>query len=239
MFANFSFGPSPSSSRTHQPQLQPQPQLQHPYAPPTCDRPSPAHTDSLSPTSSRSTSPSRSRYQHSHIRLSIADLSQKLSAHTLNVKPKPRPHRPQPRHHASRTATPSPPCGATNDTFGEPDRSSRASSTETSCRRRQRQLHSRLQCDPQHLKALAELVEGMVKAGSQCFVYEAPGVVGKAGWEEEEDADDGEDDGTSTRTVRREQSVELVKGRTGVSKTGRGRRDGAGRGGAVVRRPER
>jgi alpha-beta hydrolase superfamily lysophospholipase len=52
----------------------------------------------------------------------------------------------------------------------------RGTRIEATCRRRQRQVHSRLQCDPEHLKALAELVAGMVRGGSQCYVYEAPGL---------------------------------------------------------------
>lgn len=57
----------------------------------------------------------------------------------------------------------------------------RSAAEKGACRRRQRQVHSRLQCDPEHLKALAELVAGMVRGGSQCFVYEAPGVGRTAG----------------------------------------------------------
>lgn len=82
-----------------------------------------------------------------------------------------------------------------------------------------------------------------MKGGSQCFVYEAPGVV--SGKQEEEDGEEEgeveeeEEDEASMRARGRKQSVEWAKGRTCVSKSVRVRREGAGRGGRQVRRPER
>lgn len=40
--------------------------------------------------------------------------------------------------------------------------------------RRQRQRNIRLQCDDDHLRRIAELVESMVKSGEACCVYAAP-----------------------------------------------------------------
>lgn len=269
MFANFSFGPS--SSTPHRPQS-----LDYNYPPPSHDA---SRNDSLSPNSSRRTSPSPfrtpARQECSHTRptsrilLSMSELSQKLGAHTIhgNRALQPRQHHPKPRRHASGTPTPSPPPAADDETFFEVETpSSRSPPSSSGCRRRQRQLHARMQCDPQHLKALADLVEGMVQAGSQCFVYEASGLAspreGGAGSstslassEGEEDGDEAEEeeeeDGaagsrpgcrrneTSTRRVARRGSVEWSGARTCVAKSVRVRKDVSRRGSAQVRRPER
>lgn len=270
MFANFSFGPS--SSTPHRPQS-----LECDYPPPSHDA---SRNDSLSPNSSRRASPSPfrtpARQECPHTRptsrthLSMSELSHKLSAHTLHgnrtLQPRHHHHHPQPRRHASGTSTPSPPPAADADeTFFEVESPPPSSS---GCRRRQRQLHSRMQCDPQHLKALADLVEGMVQAGSQCFVYEASGLAspreGGAGSAtslassegEEEDGDEaeeeeGDDDGaagsrpgcrrngTSTRGLARRVSVEWSGARTCVAKSVRVRKDVSRRGSAQVRRAER
>ncbi|KAI9870156.1 MAG: hypothetical protein M1830_004623, partial [Pleopsidium flavum] len=92
----------------------------------------------------------------------MAELSHKLSAHNLQ---------PQPIRVQSYFSLPTPP--GEDETFFEDlslpqPLSLPSAASSANCRRLQRQLHARLQCDAQHLRALADLVEGMVSTGSQC-----------------------------------------------------------------------
>ncbi len=241
MFEHFSFGPS---LRQHQ-------------LPFRDDGLNKCRNDSVSPTASRSPSPScPHRYAKPYrIHISVAELSQKLNAHNLQ---------PRQRHQPSNASLPTPP-SLSDETSFEHDSTPRSPSLPTvpspRCRRRQRQIHSRLQCDPQHLKALAELVDGMVNTGNQCYVYQPPAVPTCDGASpslsrltsstSSSSSSSSSDDGSTesnrgrrthepfTRSLAHKQSAEWSRSRTGISKTARQRKDISRRGSAAVGRLER
>ncbi|MCJ1361738.1 hypothetical protein MMC16_000838 [Acarospora aff. strigata] len=252
MFENFSFGPS-TTQRSQ-------------YPPLNCDTPKGVRSDSISPTSSRSISPRRDHQylRPSRIHLSVTELAHKLSAHSLQ------PRQPQPTYYVSPPTTP--PADDDNDDDDDDVVSEHHSRPQSpplpcvpspGCRRRQRQIHTRLQCDPQHLKVLADLVEGMVSTGSQCYVYQArnlsspspcdaaspspPHLTSSESSSESSFSEDGSIESyrscrrnaTSPGTPAHKQSLEWSRGRTSVLKNTKIRKDVSRRGSGQVRRPDR
>lgn len=241
MFENFSF-----TKKSRQPQSTSS----------SCDNSSNNSNDSISPTSSRSTSPPPGhRYITScRIHLSMAELSHKLSAHNLQ----PRSPRLQ-----SYSNLPTPP--GDDETFFEDlslpqPPSFHSTPSSASCRRLQRQSHARLQCDAQHLRALADLVEGMVSTGSQCDVYQPSSIASPRSCDGasplpshltstrfssgSSSSDNGDADRTrscrghptSTRSLAHKQSTEWSQDRACVMKRARMRKDMPRRGSGQVTR---
>lgn len=216
--------------------------------------PPPSHDDSsnsISPTSSRCPSPPpgrRNNIRSCHAPLSIAELSHKLGIHNLQ---------PQPPRVFDYTSLPTPP--GDDETFYEdlsqpqiPQIPSlHSASSSTACRRLHRQWHTRLQCDAQHLRALADLVEGMVSTGSQCEVYQpsalpphltSPQSSPGASSSEEGEADrvrSSRRNSSATRTLAHRPSTELLQDRACVTKRTRMRKEALRRGNGQVRLSDR